>query len=143
MSKILSVHNPLWLPSHIRPHTHAHTCKHPLMRTWKTSTPTSMLLKALNGTERLAQWFTSKGPLIETLFDAVGSAHMEGLGDLLVHEALPVENIGHHHPQVKHLEQLCDGCHLHQVASALVQAACVQVLKHRLRTEQSEVKGQI
>lgn len=58
----------------------------------------------LNVTECLAQWFTSKSPFIETLLDAVGSADMEGLGDLLVHEALSVENIGHHHPQVEHLK---------------------------------------
>lgn len=76
--------------------------------------------------------FTSKSPLVEALLDAVGSAHVEGLGDLLVHEALSVEHVCHHHPQVKHLQQLGDGGHLHQVPPALVQTARVQVLKHRL-----------
>lgn len=76
--------------------------------------------------------FTSKSPLVEALLDAVGSAHVEGLGDLLVHETLPVEHVRHHHPQVKHLQQLGDGGHLHQISPALVQAARVQVLKHRL-----------
>lgn len=52
----------------------------------------------------MALWFTSKCPLIETLLDAVGSADVEGLGDLLVHEAFSVQNIGHHHSQVKHLK---------------------------------------
>lgn len=97
-----------------------------------------MILTVLHGTEWSAQWFTSKSPFIETLLDAVGSADVKGLGDLLVHEALSVENIGHHHPQVKHLQQLCDGCHLHQIPSALVQTACVQVLKHRLKPEHIE-----
>lgn len=87
----------------------------------------------------MAQWFTSKGPFIETLLDAVGPADVESLGDLLVHEALPVENVGHHHAQVKHLEQLRDGSHLHQVPPALVQAARVQVLKHRLEPERSDI----
>lgn len=86
----------------------------------------------LNGTESVAQWFTSEGSLVEALLDAVGSAHVEGLGDLLVHETLSVEDISHHHPQVKHLQQLCDGGDLHQIPSALVQTARVQVLKHRL-----------
>ncbi len=63
-----------------------------------------MLLKVLDSTQWLAQWFTSKGPFVEALLDTVGSADMEGLGDLLVHEALSVEDICHHHPQVKHLE---------------------------------------
>lgn len=69
--------------------------------------------------------FTSEGSFIETLFDAVGSANMKGLGDFLVHEALSVQNIGHHHAQVKHLKQLCNGRHLHQITSALVQVSCV------------------
>lgn len=56
---------------------------------------------ALNGWH---SGFTSKCPFIETLLDAVGSADVEGLGDLLVHEALSVENISHHHAQVEHLE---------------------------------------
>lgn len=77
--------------------------------------------------------FTGEGALVEALFDAVGSANMEGLGDLLVHEAFTVQHVGHHHPQVKHLQQLGDGGHLHQVPSALVQTACVQVLQHRLK----------
>lgn len=73
----------------------------------------------------MALRFTSKCPLVEALLDAVGSADMEGLGDLLVHEAFSVQNIGHHHSQVKHLKQLCDGGDLHQIASALIQAACI------------------
>lgn len=74
---------------------------------------------------------------METLLDAVGSADVESLGYLLVHEALPVEDVGHHHSQVKHFEELCDRGHLHQVPSALVQAACVQVLKYCLQPEQT------
>lgn len=92
--------------SHIHPHTHAHTCRQTPTDAYmeNTSTMRPVLLKVLNGFEWLAQWFTSKGPFTETLLDAIGSADMEGLGDLLVHEALSVENIGHHHPQVKHLQ---------------------------------------
>lgn len=89
----------------------------------------------LKVTENAAQQFTSKSSLVEALLDAVGSAHMEGLGDFLVHETLSVEDVCHHHPQVKDLQQLCDGGDLHQISSALVQTACVQVLKHRLEPE--------
>lgn len=81
--------------------------------------------------------FTGEGALVEALFDAVGSANMEGLGDLLVHEALTVHDVLHHHPQVKHLQQLSDGGHLHQIPSTLIQTACVQVLQHRLNPQQS------
>lgn len=95
-----------------------------------TNTPT--WLRVVNGTESAAQRFTSEGSLAEALLDAVGSAHMKGLGDLLVHETLSVEDVCHHHPQVEHLQQLCDGGDLHQISSALVQTARVQVLKHRL-----------
>lgn len=142
---LVDFHNPLRLP-HTHVHTsntrtaHAHTGKHSyrhvLMHRWKTRC--QCWLKPQNGFGCLAQWFTSKSPLIETLLDAVGSADVEGLGDLLVHEALPVENVGHHHPQVEHLKQLGDGGHLHQIASALVKAACVQVLEHRLKPDQIE-----
>lgn len=97
-----------------------------------TSTNTPTRLRVVNGTESAAQRFTSEGSLVEALLDAVGSAHMEGLGDLLVHETLSVEDVCHHHPQVEHLQQLCDGGNLHQISSALVQTARVQVLKHRL-----------
>lgn len=97
-----------------------------------TSTNTPVRLRAPNGTESAALCFTSKSSLVEALLDAVGSAHVEGLGDLLVHETLSVEDICHHHPQVKYLQQLRDGGNLHQISSALVQAACVQVLKYRL-----------
>lgn len=119
-------------------HAHAgkHSYKHLPMHRWKTRC--QCWLKPQNGIGCLAQWFTSKSPLIETLLDAVGSADVEGLGDLLVHEALPVENVGHHHPQVEHLKQLGDGGHLHQIASALVKTACVQVLEHRLKPDQIE-----
>lgn len=48
--------------------------------------------------------FTSKCPFIEALLDAIGPSDMEGLGDLLVHEAFSVQNVGYHHPQVKHLK---------------------------------------
>lgn len=65
---------------------------------------TPVLLKVLDGTECLAEGFTSKCPFIQTLLDAVGPADVEGLGDLLVHEALSVQDIGYHHPQVKHLK---------------------------------------
>lgn len=85
----------------------------------------------------MAPRFTSEGALVEALLDAVGSAHVEGLGDLLVHEALPVEDVGHHHPQVEHLQELCDGGHLHQISPALVEAARVQVLEHRLEPAKS------
>lgn len=113
--------------------TEKHNNKQLLMHTSSTtSTNPPALLRVLNGTESAAQQFTSKSSLVEALLDAVGSAHMEGLGDLLVHETLSVENICHHHPQVKHLQQLCDGGDLHQVSSAFVQTARVQVLKHRL-----------
>lgn len=95
-------------------------------------------MNATESTERSARWFTSKGAFVETLFDAVGPAHVEGLSDLLVHEALSVQDVGHHHPQVKHLKQLGYGGHLHQIPSALVQAACVQVLEHRLESEPDE-----
>lgn len=123
----------------------AHTCKHPkksmkkrlLMHTSSTNTPA--LRRVLNGTESAAQQFTSESSLVEALLDAVGSAHVEGLGNLLVHETLSVEDICHHHPQVKHLQQLCDGGDLHQISSALVQTARVQVLKHRLEPVKSSV----
>lgn len=91
-----------------------------------------VLLRVLKSTESTTQWFTSKSSLVEALLDAVGSAHMEGLGDFLVHETLPVEDVCHHHSQVKDFQQLCDGGDLHQISSALVQTARVQVLKHRL-----------
>lgn len=99
-------HNRLLLPLS---HTPTHTCTH--LQT-NTQTPTDAYTEKIyndtNDVESivlcLAQWFTRKGPFIETLLDAVGSANVESLGDLLVHEALSVENIGHHHPQVKHLK---------------------------------------
>lgn len=96
-----------------------------------TSAMSPVLLKAWR-----AQKITSKGAFVKALLDAVGSAHVERLGYLLVHETLPVENIGHHHPQVKHLEELSDGGHLHQVSSTFIQAASVQVLQHGLEREQ-------
>lgn len=81
-------------------------------------------------------WLTGEGALVEALLDAVGAAHVEGLGDLLVHEALAVQDVGHHHAQVKHLQQLGDGGHLHQVPAALVQAARVEVLEHGLMPQE-------
>lgn len=83
-------------------------------------------------------WFTSKSSFIEALFDSIGSADVEGLCDLLVHETLSVQNVGHHHPKVEHLKQLRNGGHLHQIASTLVQAACVEVLKHCLEMQQTQ-----
>lgn len=119
--------------AHMQTPTEKHKNKQLLMHTLSTtSTNTPALLRALNGTESAAQRFTSESSLVEALLDAVGSAHVEGLGDLLVHETLSVEDICHHHPQVKHLQQLRDGGDLHQISSALVQTARVQVLKHRL-----------
>lgn len=88
-------------------------------------------------------FFTGKSALVEALLDAVGSAHVEGLGDLLVHETLPVEDVCHHHPQVKHLQQLCDGGHLHQISPGLVQTARVQVLEHRLEPVHSSFTSHI
>lgn len=88
------------------------------------------------GTEWLVQVFTSKCPFIEALLDAVSSADMEGLGDLLVHEAFSVQDIGYHHSQVKHLKKLRDGGHLHQIPTAFIQTARVQVLQHRLEPQQ-------
>ena len=57
---------------------------------------------------------------------------MEGLGDLLVHEGLVVEDVGHHHAQIKDLKQLSDVGDVHEVSLILVQLPCVQVLENSL-----------
>lgn len=51
---------------------------------------------------------------------------MERLGDLLIHEGFIVHDVLHHHPQVKHLQDLCDLGDLHQVLLLLVQLTRVE-----------------
>ncbi len=82
---------------------------------------------------------TSKGALAQALFDAVGTTHMEGFGNLLVHEALTVQDVGHHHTQVEDLQKLGDGGHLHQIPTCLIQVTCIKVLQHCLKKQKEGI----
>lgn len=72
------------------------------------------------GEEAKRQVPTSEGAFAQALFDSVGPTHMEGFGDFLVHEALTVQHVGHHHAQIKDLQKLSNGGHLHQVTPAFI-----------------------
>lgn len=76
---------------------------------------------------------TSKGALAQAFFDAVGTTHMEGFGNLLIHEALVIQCIGHHHAQVEDFQKFSNGGHLHQVPTPLIQVTCVKVLQDCLK----------
>lgn len=72
------------------------------------------------GEEAKHQVPTSKSAFTQALFDSVGPAHMEGFGDFLVHEALTVQHVGHHHAQIKDFQKLSNCGHLHQVTPAFI-----------------------
>lgn len=75
-------------------------------------------------------FLTREGSFGQALLDPIGASHVEGLGDFLVHEGLVVQDVGHHHAQVEHLQQLSDVRHLHQLLLSLVQLPRVQVSQH-------------
>lgn len=71
---------------------------------------------------------TREGAFCQALFDPVSAAHVEGFGDLLVHEGFIVEDVRHHHAQVKHLQQLSDVGNVHQLLFMFIQLACICVV---------------